>query len=45
MIGVKEAILQKMATDAEFAIRGAPFEFNLRDMLRWAELGVKVKLI
>ncbi|VDM40792.1 unnamed protein product [Toxocara canis] len=43
MVDVKEAVVDKMATDPDFAIKGAPFEFNLRDLLRWAELSIKSK--
>lgn len=42
MVAVKETIIHEISTDAHFATNGAPFEFNLRDLLRWAELTVKV---
>uniref|UniRef100_A0A914ZUI6 Midasin n=2 Tax=Parascaris univalens TaxID=6257 RepID=A0A914ZUI6_PARUN len=43
MVAVKETIVHEISTDGHFASDGAPFEFNLRDLLRWAELTVKSK--
>lgn len=33
---------ENLARDAEIQRDGGPFEFNLRDLIRWAELSVKV---
>uniref|UniRef100_A0A183EB49 AAA_6 domain-containing protein n=1 Tax=Gongylonema pulchrum TaxID=637853 RepID=A0A183EB49_9BILA len=41
MVDLNSLIAKKMAEDAQFAAKGSPFEFNLRDLLRWAQLTVE----
>nr|CDQ08254.1 Bm12593 [Brugia malayi] len=42
MVNVNKSITNLMAEDPEFLRKGSPFEFNLRDLLRWAQLTVEV---
>lgn len=43
MISVNSMIARHMVEDRQFAAKGSPFEFNLRDLLRWAQLTVEVR--
>lgn len=45
MVSVKKALVRKMLEDADFCARGRPFEFNLRDLLRWGQLTSEVKIL
>ncbi|VDN03465.1 unnamed protein product [Thelazia callipaeda] len=38
MVNLNTSILNFMKKDTQFLRDGSPFEFNLRDLLRWAEL-------
>uniref|UniRef100_A0AAF5PSU8 Midasin n=2 Tax=Wuchereria bancrofti TaxID=6293 RepID=A0AAF5PSU8_WUCBA len=41
MVNVNKSIANLIAEDTEFLRKGSPFEFNLRDLLRWAQLTVE----
>ena len=41
MITVNDRICQAVKNDISFAKKGGPFEFNLRDLLRWADITQK----
>ncbi|MCP9257055.1 Midasin [Dirofilaria immitis] len=40
MVDVNSSITNLMLDDPQFLRKGSPFEFNLRDLLRWAQLTV-----
>lgn len=42
MVNVNSSIATLMAEDPQFLRKGSPFEFNLRDLLRWAQLTAEV---
>lgn len=42
MVNVNSSIASLMEKDPQFLRKGSPFEFNLRDLLRWARLTVEV---
>ncbi|VBB33041.1 unnamed protein product, partial [Acanthocheilonema viteae] len=41
MVNVNKSIASLIAEDPQFLRKGSPFEFNLRDLLRWAQLTVE----
>ncbi|EJD74394.1 midasin [Loa loa] len=41
MVNLNSSISSLMAEDPQFLRKGSPFEFNLRDLLRWAQLTVE----
>uniref|UniRef100_A0A0R3RTL0 Midasin n=1 Tax=Elaeophora elaphi TaxID=1147741 RepID=A0A0R3RTL0_9BILA len=41
MVNVNNSIASLTAEDPQFLRKGSPFEFNLRDLLRWAQLIVE----
>lgn len=42
MVDVNSSIASLVVEDSQFLRKGSPFEFNLRDLLRWAQLTVEV---
>lgn len=45
MVNVNSSIINLMVEDSEFLRMGSPFEFNLRDLLRWAQITVEVSFL